>query len=1008
MNNIPSAPIPAQQPSQVPNPNTQCDTAMQTAVELINLQKRLGLKLTIHDKNLNNISGKFESIVDLLRNHEFISRLDQEFYISNDNETTWFKLKIRNGKLVAITFLLSFRVNWRKIINKTYHNYSFLVIGYCPGNENAENVTTAVPSSDVTPEKVLKYFPQIIGQTANNAKEVGKLICHMLTQSLINPKPNTLEYYGFKQGFAKNIKGQFQFNPAHMLPVEIKPYLPFSLLSRQFPICIERRDGEDMTPILTPLFAGKKEQQVLLLFRDACWHQSFFAKKDVYANNTLILKLAATISSDLPVALLKNTRYDSLDVPPIGPNIKPLKFELETVNDGMVVAIDVYAADQVRKAEKGYDLLINDTSGAVGDGEAVHHISALISRYADMYFPNDKCCVLNLGDTVVEYSVEAYKEALKRLDANLIVRTERGCNNGNFIKVFNDYVDEIRNNIPDTMPHSKHNTYIMLMTALRIYNEWYSPLFSPDIERYIEEWLCSQEQDRQPLYDVICSEFGKILNQKIADGYYRLILKEETTLINKGSHTIVVDKDERRIYVETSDSFAIAKDEMTSVADTDSLTAALYSCGYLPHNAKSEKSIRIAAITSDGVPYPLYVHAISYSLLTQENKLRFDLLDKEANLFAYDEIPREGFLPLIKTVDGRYAGKMLRYESEESNIYFGTGRTGSGKSWAIAQILPMLFMLGHIVLVFDVSGSYTKEKLLKMLPAEVVEKLFTFINIGVGMDPIPIDLGSLRGCETLPYKKKAIYSVIRTATGPINKGLSRKLKGFLSEYLTDKEYSVSLNNLCSELEKAEGFGAGVADSLRSVLDDIKEVGFAKQDWENLLSEKKIIVVNFGNEVGDSTHQLLDMMVGSLFNWQMKHDSKFLSMAIDELIDQDFSTGSPLSTIVKQGRKFHTALIGATQDYYNQGSSYLDVMKQANINSFCRPGKSEDRIAQKLDYSNAVDAGFNKFKAGDTILEFDGYNKETGENESLTIKGRVVDFVDTPLYEEFKRIYGYNY
>jgi len=127
--------------------------------------------------------------------------------------------------------------------------------------------------------------------------------------------------------------------------------------------------------------------------------------------------------------------------------------------------------------------------------------------------------------------------------------------------------------------------------------------------------------------------------------------------------------------------------------------------------------------------------------------------------------------------------------------------------------------------------------------------------------------------------------------------------------------------------------------------------------------------------------------------------------IDELIDQDFSTGSPLQTIVKQGRKFHTALIGATQDYYNQGSSYLDVMKQANIQSFCRPGKSEDRVAQKLGYSNAADAGFNKFKAGDTILEFDGYNKETGENEALTMKGRVVNFVETPLYEKFKELYG---
>ena len=75
-----------------------------------------------------------------------------------------------------------------------------------------------------------------------------------------------------------------------------------------------------------------------------------------------------------------------------------------------------------------------------------------------------------------------------------------------------------------------------------------------------------------------------------------------------------------------------------------------------------------------------------------------------------------------------------------------------------------------------------------------------------------------------------------------------------------------------------------------------------------------------------------------------------------------------------------------------------------MKSFCRPGKSEDRVAQKLGYSSAVDAGFNKFKAGDTILEFDGYNKETGENEALTMKGRVVNFIETPLYEKFKEIY----
>lgn len=167
---------------------------------------------------------------------------------------------------------------------------------------------------------------------------------------------------------------------------------------------------------------------------------------------------------------------------------------------------------------------------------------------------------------------------------------------------------------------------------------------------------------------------------------------------------------------------------------------------------------------------------------------------------------------------------------------------------------------------------------------------------------------------------------------------------------------------------------------------------------------KVIIINLGNEVGNSTHQLLGIMVSSVFRWQMTHDSRFLSITVDELMDQNLSKNSPLNTIITEGKKFHTALIGATQDYFNQGSSYLDTMKQANIKSFCRPGKSEDRIAQKLGYSNASTAGFNKFKAGDVIIEGDFYNKELQMNTATILKGRVVDFIETPLYEKFKKQY----
>lgn len=169
--------------------------------------------------------------------------------------------------------------------------------------------------------------------------------------------------------------------------------------------------------------------------------------------------------------------------------------------------------------------------------------------------------------------------------------------------------------------------------------------------------------------------------------------------------------------------------------------------------------------------------------------------------------------------------------------------------------------------------------------------------------------------------------------------------------------------------------------------------------------ERIIVIDLGNEVGDDTHVMLDILAASLFNRQIQHDSKFLSIAIDELKDQIFAPNSILRSIVSDGRKFHTALIGATQDYFDQRHPQLDAMRQASIQSFCRPAKSEDKIAQKLGYDNAKDAGFNEFKYGNIIMDFDAYNKETGANEPTVLRGRVVDFVDTPLYEKFLREYG---
>ena len=381
-------------------------------------------------------------------------------------------------------------------------------------------------------------------------------------------------------------------------------------------------------------------------------------------------------------------------------------------------------------------------------------------------------------------------------------------------------------------------------------------------------------------------------------------------------------------------------------------------------------------------------------------------------LFRRDEMPTENFLPLVKIVDGRYAGKMLIYENEENNHFFGTGKSGTGKSWTIAQILCMLRMLGQNVVVLDVSKTYTKEKLYRMLPQDVVDKLFCFIAVGAGQDHIPIDLGALEGCDNLWDKKGVIYRTLAAAIGKTDTDKSvdslkkKALQHFLSDYLRDKNNTVDFVDMLTKMEQDGRVDAEIIDTLADILGEIDEIGYDRISWGDLFKhEKKIIVLDLGNEVGDSSHVLLDILAASLFSWQMLHDSEFLTIAIDELKDQNFAPNSILRSIITDGRRFHTALIGATQDYFDQRHPQLDAMRQANIKSFCRPGKSEDKIAQELGFDNAMDAGFNKFKSGDVILELDAFNKETGANEPTVLRGKVVDFVDTLLYDRFLREYS---
>lgn len=983
------------------------DVTTKTAQELLNVSDKLGLALILKDANLNTISAQIHSVKDFLLNPVAVAALTQTFYVSTADETTWFNLTVKRGKISSLRFLITVRINWVKIVNQSHAGFDFLIVGYSGSYNKAVTAATIMPQADFLPKRITRHFPLLVGETSVDTTEVGKLLCHLISKRIHAPTPEMHLYFSSKQGFYMDADGKTTFCPPHPTPAQIIPFLTPSVRARQHPCCNDATNA-DMTPILKPLFAEHTALQIALLFRMASLLLFLFAKKGIFPDNVLITKKTPQASDALLTALLKNTAYDSLDSPSVGPHIKPLQFALSTVNDGIVVVRDNFCGDQIRKSEKGYDLILNDLNGAISPDDGVHHIVALISESADLYIPSDRCCVLRFDEMPRQFSTEDFKIALKRLDANLIARIEHGCNYAMFLKDFDSHVTEVRKVVPNRIPASKQNLWIILTVALRIYNEWYSPLFGDNLQLEIAEWLSAQEQKSASFNDIICSEFGQILNRKIDAGFFKFTLKEDVTIFDKGCHAVIVDTRNRCIYMETAESFTIAKTAMKSVSDPDRVTTALYDCGYLPHNSRAEKSKRIAAETSDGTPYPLYVHALNFSLLNAANRQRLNLIDKEACLFRHDEWPNGKFLPLIKVSDGRFAGKMLDFEAEASHHYFGSGRSGSGKSWGLGQLMPMLKMLNCNVVALDTSSSFTEAQLRKMLPTEVVEQLFRFVHIGAGKDPLPIDLGSLAGCCNLADCKRLIYQILSAAVGKFDHDKSKDnqqrsaLKTFLSSYLKGKTDRVDLAELTENLKKSSILSARVSGLLNSIFQELKEIGCDQQGWSELIEDNpRILILQLGNEIGDSTHIMLDLLTTSLRNWQHMHNKQYLAIFIDELNDQNFASHSPLTTILKQGRKDHIIMLGATQDFYSQGSSSQDVLKQATIKSFARPGKAEDRIAQKLGFINSIDAGFNRFKPGDVIMEFEAYNRDTAVNEPELLRGRVVDFVETPLYLTFK-------
>ena len=488
----------------------------------------------------------------------------------------------------------------------------------------------------------------------------------------------------------------------------------------------------------------------------------------------------------------------------------------------------------------------------------------------------------------------------------------------------------------------------------------------------------------------IVQDFARVISERFRTGAFTTIQKRQQMQIDPNGNTIIVDGERMYLSREMMNNILL---QMTATHNYRGLINAL-------------KNLKMVVMT-DGDTHPIWVHNLQgHSQRLYWYDLPVDLLDADIvhqlhNIdsapfwLAPDEVPERDFVPLLRDESGRVAGMLMWYADAENSHTIITGQSGIGKSYLEDNLMAKHHALWHVVIALNNSDSHTYDSMCRNLSREYVERNVVFIDINTA--GIPINLFPIDRSATLPTQKKHLLDVLTAGIGELSAPQANTLRSVLSNALNllGRDEQLCPADLLAMLNEDGVTYASLQKRCEPLFADINALGMASWSWGDLLRQNagKIIVIRTASACTERGDQLIDMMLVTLFRYQRDNPGTPLDIFIDEIQNQSFSDCSPIRAIVKEGRKYHCAFIGATQDYYARSTEIGKVMGKAGIQIFLRPTQdSEGAVASELRFGKADRERFDTMTRGDVIIKGMFYDKEQSRNIPATLSGHVVAFL----------------
>lgn len=622
---------------------------------------------------------------------------------------------------------------------------------------------------------------------------------------------------------------------------------------------------------------------------------------------------------------------------------------------------------------------------------------AVISKEAQYIIPNTRSIIIEVNDAFGKNLTKADRYRLSSV-LDEMTRYFAEC----FCKHIDEYGSIMESTIKSLSSEYKEdfssvalsNSFSVMYAVYLVWTMIFNIRTTVDFKSYLRKLIINSQDFETGKENLIVNTFFKILSRFIAENRLSVKKLDRMMKYERGTDTVIIDGD--IMLMEESVVKKLFLPEITEAQTVNSILSALSKKEFLVSTNGHKKPTTV--YDEDGTPMSISMIAVKYTDMVNDGTLKYiDSLSTKQ--YFSNNFDSPDFLPLIQNFYGDCAGQIIRGNSNYHRCI--TGKSGSGKTVFLMQLMARLSLMGNRVIVFDNSNSFSKTELENTLSKEFIDEHITFYDAST--NGLPVHLLYTYEQDSHLKQRNMLTSIIGEAMHNATTLQLILLKKIIMEYIKTSNCSyMDFYKMfyCIEMNKNEKkIRDGVLNKIGMIIEELVESDSDanKDDWFTFLDKcKDIVIINIEESGGSNGSQLTDMLIASLFQAHL-HQSEYnpLCMFIDEIQNQNLSKGSVISRIIREGRKYLISLNYATQ--YISGTEISKLLSQASLNVCFRPEiNSLKSVAEMLGFSKKDVWKLNNMNVGECFIQGNFINFETGERDETVIHGKTLLLPDSPL------------